>query len=47
MTDRIAVIMAALIAAAILADVTLNDALASFFLLQKLTDLIEFVSFWR
>lgn len=47
MTDRIAVILAALIAAAILADVTLNDATASFFLLHKLTDLIEFVSFWR
>lgn len=47
MTDRIAFVMAALIAAAILADVTLNGALASFFLLQKLTDLIEFVSFWR
>jgi hypothetical protein len=46
-TDRIAVILAALIAASILADVTLNDSTASFFLLHKLADLIEFVSFWR
>lgn len=47
MTDRIAFFLALTIAAAIVADVVLNDAHAVLFLLRKLLDLITYVSIWR
>ncbi len=47
MTDRIAVWLAVVIAAAIAADLALNDGAALFFLAQKFLDLIEWVVFWR
>lgn len=47
MTNRIALVLACLIFAAILADVVLNHGMASLFLLKKLVGLIEYVEFWR
>lgn len=47
MSDRIAYVFAALIGAAILADVALNDSAALVFLLRKLAGLVEYLSFWR
>ncbi len=47
MTDRIALILASVIIAAILADVYQNDSHALLFLLRKMADLIEYISFWR
>ena len=46
-TDRIALILASVIIAAILADVYQNDSHALLFLLRKMADLIEYISFWR
>ncbi len=47
MTDRIAFALAGLILAAILADVLANQGAASFFLMRKLADLVEYLAFWR
>ncbi|MFC3180415.1 hypothetical protein [Cypionkella sinensis] len=47
MTDRIALVLALLIAAAIGADVVLNSGAASVFLLRKLLDLVQYVMIWR
>lgn len=47
MTDRIALVFAALIALAVLADVVLNQSAALLFLGKKLVDLIDYVSIWR
>lgn len=47
MTDRIALVLASLIAAAILADVVLNNSQALLFLGRKLVDLVEYLSIWR
>ena len=47
MTDRIALVLALLIAAAIGADFALNDGNASVFLLRKLSDLVQYVMIWR
>ncbi|MGQ0566421.1 MAG: hypothetical protein ACT4OK_15315 [Gemmobacter sp.] len=47
MTNRLAVILAVLIVAAILADQVLNDARAGVFLLRKFVDMVEYLSFWR
>jgi hypothetical protein len=46
-TDRIALVLAGVIAAAILADVVLNSSHALLFLLRKMVDLVEYLSFWR
>jgi uncharacterized membrane protein YobD (UPF0266 family) len=46
-TDRIAVILALLIVLAILADVVLNNSLATMFLLHRLSDLVTYVMIWR
>lgn len=47
MTDRIAIVIGALVIGALLLDLALNGGHASFFLIRKLADLIYFVSFWR
>ncbi|MDB5663843.1 hypothetical protein [Cypionkella sp.] len=47
MTDRIALGLALLIAAAIGADVAFNHGHASVFLLRKLGDLVQNVMVWR
>lgn len=47
MTDRIALVLALLIAAAIAADVVFNSGQASVFLLRKLGDLVQYVMIWR
>ncbi len=47
MTDRIALVLASVIIAAILADVFLNSSHALLFLLRKMVDLIEYLSIWR
>ncbi len=47
MTNRIALVLACLIIAAILADVALNHSAASIFMLKKLVSLIEYIEFWR
>jgi len=46
-TDRIAVILALLIVAAVIADVALNGGHVMVFLLRKLSDLIEYIAVWR
>lgn len=47
MTDRIALVLALLIAAAIGADVVFNGGQSSVFLLRKLGDLVQYVMIWR
>jgi hypothetical protein len=47
LTDRIALVLGAVILAAILADLFLNGGAALLFLLQKLSDLVEYLAFWR
>ena len=47
MTDRIAFVLAALIAALILGDIALNGSAGLVFALRKLADFVEYLSFWR
>ena len=47
MTDRIAFLLAGVVALAILADLSFNGGSALLFLARKLIDLIALVSFWR
>lgn len=47
MTNRIALVLACLIFAAICGDVAFNSGTASIFLMKKLVILIEYVEFWR
>jgi hypothetical protein len=47
LTDRIAFVLAGVIAVAALADLALNGGSALLFLSRKLVDLIALVSFWR
>ncbi|MDZ4312852.1 MAG: hypothetical protein U1A24_20080 [Cypionkella sp.] len=47
MTDRIALVLALLIAAAIAGDVALNGGQACVFLLRKLGDLVQYLMIWR
>ena len=47
MTDRIALVLAGLIALGILADFTLNQGATLLFLARKSLDFIEFLAFWR
>ena len=47
MTDRIAFLLAGVVALAILADLSLNGGSALLFLARKLVDLIDLVSIWR
>ncbi|CAN1569392.1 hypothetical protein MCELHM10_03101 [Paracoccaceae bacterium] len=47
MTNRIALWLIIILAGAILADFTLNDGQALFFLARRFLNLIEWVAFWR
>ena len=47
MSNLTALILAVIIVALILLDVTLNTSTALTFLLRKLVDLIDYVAFWR
>ena len=47
MSNRTAFILAIIIVAAIVLDVTLNASLALTFLLRKLVDLVDYLAFWR
>ncbi|MEL6608535.1 MAG: hypothetical protein AAFO93_06460 [Pseudomonadota bacterium] len=47
MTNRLAIILAVLIVAAILADVVFNGGAAMLFLLKKFIELLEYLAFWR
>ncbi len=47
MTDRIAIVLVAILVAAILADTVMNDGQGLLFLLRKLRDLVEYVTIWR
>lgn len=47
MTNRIAFLLAGVIALAILADLSLNGGSALLFLAHKLIDLIELIAIWR
>ena len=47
MADRMYLVVAAAIAAAIAGDVYLNDGLATLFLIKKLLHLVEYMEFWR
>lgn len=47
MTDRIALLLAASVIAAIALDLTLNGGAASMFAARKFADMLEYLSFWR
>ena len=47
MTNRIALGLGLLIAAALAVDARLNGAQATLFLARKLLDLVEWMAFWR
>lgn len=47
MTDRIALVLACVIVTAILADIVLNSAHASVFLVRKFLDMVEYLAIWR
>ena len=47
MSNRTHFILAVIIVALILVDVSFNAAIATTFLLRKLVDLIDYVAFWR
>lgn len=47
MSNRGALILAVIIVALVLLDVTTNGSMAVTFLLRKLVDLIDYVEFWR
>ena len=47
MKDRGYLVVAGLVALGIAADVYLNQAAASMFLIRKLVALVEFLAFWR
>lgn len=47
LTNRLALILGLLIAAALAADNFLNDGNALLFLLRKFLDMVEWLAFWR
>lgn len=47
MTNSIALTLGAIILGALAYDQFLNDGLALLFLAHKLTDLVEWMAFWR
>ena len=47
MSDRFVLILALALFGAILADMLFNGGSIVFFLLLKLTDLVEYLAFWR
>ena len=47
MANRMYLVVAALIVAALVADQTLNGGDAALFLIRKLFQLVEYLAFWR
>ena len=47
MTDRSALIIAALIVIAVLADVTVNQGAGAMFMVRRFADAVEWIAFWR
>ena len=47
MTNRLAIVLAILIAALMILDLTMNNGAALFFLVRKVVDLIDYLVFWR
>ncbi|MDZ4096618.1 MAG: hypothetical protein U1D35_17100 [Paracoccaceae bacterium] len=47
MTDRIALILGALLVVAMAVDILANSGAALIFLGQKLAGLVEYLAFWR
>ena len=47
MTNRIALVLATLITAALFADLFTYHGATTLFLLRKLADLVDWVAFWR
>ncbi len=47
MTNRIAIILGFAIVTGLLFDTLLRDGATTIFLLQKFTDFVEWVAFWR
>lgn len=47
MSDRTALILALILLAAFLADLALSGGATSLFLLRKLSQLVQFLVFWR
>jgi hypothetical protein len=46
-SNTLAIVLAVIIIAGLVLDQTLNAGTATLFLLRKLADLLEYVSFWR
>jgi len=46
-TNRLAIILGALIVGAVVIDAVINGAGATLFLLKRLLELIEWMAFWR
>jgi hypothetical protein len=46
-TNKAAIILAAVIILALVLDAVLNDSVATMFLLRKLFNLVEYIAFWR
>lgn len=47
MSDRFALILGLCLLVGAAADLTLNGGAVVFFLLLKITDLVEYLAFWR
>ncbi|MEM9349430.1 MAG: glyceraldehyde-3-phosphate dehydrogenase [Pseudomonadota bacterium] len=47
MTNRLAIILGALVITALVLDAVFNDGTVTLFLLKKLTDLMDWMAFWR
>ncbi|MEL6689086.1 MAG: glyceraldehyde-3-phosphate dehydrogenase [Pseudomonadota bacterium] len=47
MTNRLAIILGALIVLSLIADRIFNDGAATVFLVKQLLELIEWIAFWR
>ncbi|MGP3697083.1 hypothetical protein [Rhodobacter sp. NSM] len=47
MTNRIALILAATIVIALILDALVNGSAATLFLLRKLSQLVQYLVFWR
>ncbi|WP_164623253.1 hypothetical protein [Tabrizicola oligotrophica] len=47
MSDRIAFVLAGVLALAVLADLSLNGGSALLFLARKMLDLIDLIAIWR
>lgn len=47
MTNRLAIVLAILIASLMTLDLAMNNGAALFFLVRKVIDLIDYLEFWR